>query len=226
MTKLASELQEGDYRDWWAKVLDGETEYRLPDGGRVDVITADLAVEVKIATDWRQAVGQALAYAIPLGKAPVIALYGSCNVGFLGNVLAIAQQLQIRVLWCGELAYDLKPLPVPLPQPQPSASPVMAQDEPQETVRQKPFNPEDSELNMGFPQGRRPNEIPRAIIEQIADVIREHGTPPSERWICRLIGAVQGTPQCGTAKAKRALEAARLILGDGYNEESPKEEGS
>lgn len=48
-------------------------EVRVPDG-RVDVVTESHAIEVEFSAKWKQAIGQALWYALQTGKAAGIVL--------------------------------------------------------------------------------------------------------------------------------------------------------
>ena len=73
-TRPAPRLTESWYRDRLAECLGGTSEYRLPDGTRVDVLTADVAFEVDWPPNLWQAVGQALWYAKRTGRRPAIYL--------------------------------------------------------------------------------------------------------------------------------------------------------
>lgn len=44
--------------------------------GIVDVVTPNWVIEVKVASSWKHALGQAIAYAHVTGKAPAVALFG------------------------------------------------------------------------------------------------------------------------------------------------------
>lgn len=52
----------------------GDMEYRLDDGSRVDCLTDEYAIEYDFANKWAEAVGQALYYAEKTGKKPAIVL--------------------------------------------------------------------------------------------------------------------------------------------------------
>ena len=45
------------------------------DGGRVDILTEEYAIEVKTATQWHKAIGQAAHYATVLKRKPAIAIF-------------------------------------------------------------------------------------------------------------------------------------------------------
>lgn len=81
---ISTPLSEGAWSDRIAatKTSEGdeaETEFRLPDGSRVDITTKTHAIEVewcgpKHPRKYREAVGQALEYALLTGKKPGILL--------------------------------------------------------------------------------------------------------------------------------------------------------
>ena len=52
----------------------GELEHRLPDGARVDCLTATHAWEIDPSEKWAEAIGQALYYAVATDRTPGIVL--------------------------------------------------------------------------------------------------------------------------------------------------------
>ena len=54
--------------------MGGVMEYRLPDGARVDCLTAEYAVEVDFGRKWAEAIGQSIYYAAMTGRKPGILL--------------------------------------------------------------------------------------------------------------------------------------------------------
>jgi len=50
------------YRDDLHRQVGGQIEVELPDGGRIDILTATELIEVKAARNWRHALGQVLDY--------------------------------------------------------------------------------------------------------------------------------------------------------------------
>ena len=54
--------------------MGGESEYRLPDGRRVDILTKGLAIEVDWVKKWPEAIGQSIGYAIETDRMPAILL--------------------------------------------------------------------------------------------------------------------------------------------------------
>ncbi len=68
------QLHEKDYQRYWCDKHNGELEYRLSDGTRVDCLTSEYAVEVEYAHKWAEAIGQSLFYAKMTGKKPGIVL--------------------------------------------------------------------------------------------------------------------------------------------------------
>lgn len=65
---------EAFYRDQWARENGGETEVRLPDGTRCDIVTETHAIEVEWANKWYEGFGQALWYGFQLNKKPGVVL--------------------------------------------------------------------------------------------------------------------------------------------------------
>lgn len=70
---FAAENPERWYQEKVASSLQGAMEVRVPDG-RVDVVTESHAIEVEFSAKWKQAIGQALWYALQTGKAAGIVL--------------------------------------------------------------------------------------------------------------------------------------------------------
>lgn len=60
--------------------------------------------------------------------------------------------------------------------------------------------------------GRRPDDIPDAIIVEIRRYMREHGEEPSSNWVYRLTRKMLPTGGFNRAKARRAIEEARAAL--------------
>jgi hypothetical protein len=57
-----------------ARKLGGETEFAV-EGGRVDVLTENFAIEVDRVEKWHEAIGQAAHYGLKTGRLPVVAIY-------------------------------------------------------------------------------------------------------------------------------------------------------
>ena len=62
-TILPKKYLEADYRDFACKQLEGNIEYALDDGSRVDCLTDQYAIEFDFAKKWAEAIGQSLYYA-------------------------------------------------------------------------------------------------------------------------------------------------------------------
>jgi len=94
-----SPLIERDYQRWWCDRNRGEMEYRLPDGARVDCLTAAYAVEVEYAPKWAEAIGQALYYASKTGRKPgvVVIVSHQKDERFLKRLRTVAREQNIRV---------------------------------------------------------------------------------------------------------------------------------
>lgn len=74
LPSLAEKKNEAFYRDAWTEKHGGQTEVRLPDGTRCDIVTETHAVEVEWAHKWYEGFGQALWYGFQLNKTPGIVL--------------------------------------------------------------------------------------------------------------------------------------------------------
>lgn len=73
---LRPQANDGEVRwsKWLAQQMGGESEVRLPDGRRCDIVTEHLAIEVDWVKKWPQAIGQSIAYSLELEKFPAIIL--------------------------------------------------------------------------------------------------------------------------------------------------------
>lgn len=69
-----AQLLEKDYQKIFAQDINGNTEYRLEDASRVDIITDEYAIEVDWAKKWSEAIGQSLYYAKQTNKRAGIVL--------------------------------------------------------------------------------------------------------------------------------------------------------
>lgn len=65
---------EAVYQETWCKGVGGQIEVRLPEGTRIDCLTAVYAVEVDFSDKWYQGIGQALYYAMKADKRPGLVL--------------------------------------------------------------------------------------------------------------------------------------------------------
>lgn len=65
--------KESVWRDALAKQWNGRTEVRI-EGGRIDVLTDTLAIEIDWQHKWHEGLGQAIHYADATGKTGVLAL--------------------------------------------------------------------------------------------------------------------------------------------------------
>ena len=62
------------YQKEWCDRFNGQMEYRLDDGTRVDCVTKNYAVEFDFANKWAESVGQSLYYGIMTNKKPAVVL--------------------------------------------------------------------------------------------------------------------------------------------------------
>jgi len=70
---LNGQHYEADYIELINKEMGGHTEVSVT-SGRVDILTADYAIEVEFANKWKQAIGQSLWYGLQTNKTPGIVL--------------------------------------------------------------------------------------------------------------------------------------------------------
>lgn len=70
---LPAKMKESAWRDALAARLDGQSEVRI-EGGRIDVLTDEWAIELDWPHKWHEGLGQALHYADATGKQGVVAL--------------------------------------------------------------------------------------------------------------------------------------------------------
>lgn len=91
--------------DYVAEYCDGQIEYVLVDGTRVDCLTDEYAIEYDYGRKWSESIGQALHYGMMTGRKPGIVLIyqNPDHIERLVNVIAY-YDLPIRV-W---LIYDDK----------------------------------------------------------------------------------------------------------------------
>lgn len=82
-------------RDNLAIRLSASTEVRVSNGMRCDVVSNDLAIEVKELACWHHAVGQAQVYALLLGKKPAVHFYDGEPSELIINTCAA---LNIRII--------------------------------------------------------------------------------------------------------------------------------
>jgi hypothetical protein len=83
----AKAAPEKPYADAWCQRHQGVREFRLPDGARVDCLTATHAVEIEWAHKWAEAIGQALYYAPASGKrAGIVIIAGPKDGAFLARL--------------------------------------------------------------------------------------------------------------------------------------------
>jgi len=94
--------KESYYQDEFAKIVNGETEVRLDDGTRADIVTDKYAIEVDFGAKWAESIGQSLSYAIQLEKQAGILLVisGEDEIRFLDRLMAVAVEHGIQVwIW-------------------------------------------------------------------------------------------------------------------------------
>ena len=65
---------ESYWQDIIQKEIGGETEYRLDDGTRVDLLLEEKACEIDWATQWSEGVGQSIYYGLKTDRPPLVIL--------------------------------------------------------------------------------------------------------------------------------------------------------
>lgn len=75
---LPSGARESLWRDELARQWDGETEHSI-EGGRIDVLTTNEAVEVEFIHKWHEGIGQALHYGSAMKRQGVLAIVVSAQ---------------------------------------------------------------------------------------------------------------------------------------------------
>ena len=93
--------RESYYQQEFANVINGETEVRLDDGTRADIVTENYAIEVDFASKWAESGFQSLHYAEALDKKAGILLVweGEKEIRYLERLLdvIVKQGLPITV---------------------------------------------------------------------------------------------------------------------------------
>jgi len=90
------------YQDEFAKIVNGETEVRLDDGTRADIVTDKYAIEVDFGVKWAESIGQSLSYAIQLEKQAgvLLVISGEDEIRFLDRLMTVAIEHGITVwIW-------------------------------------------------------------------------------------------------------------------------------
>lgn len=98
---IAADWAEADYQAYILEEMGGESEYRLPDGARVDILTPEYAIEVDFSYKWAESIGQALYYAEKTGKIPGIVLIlakRKNHDSYIRRLLFVARRYKI-VVW-------------------------------------------------------------------------------------------------------------------------------
>ena len=94
--------RESYYQHEFAVAIDGQTEVRLTNGTRADIVTDKYAIEVDFGEKWAESIGQSLSYAIQLEKKPgvLLVINGEDEIRFLERLMAVAVEHGIQVwIW-------------------------------------------------------------------------------------------------------------------------------
>lgn len=87
------------YTAMWSKTHKGSMEYQLEDRTRVDVVTAEYAIEVDFAHKWCEAIGQSLHYALHTKKYPgiVLIIRSIKDIKYIDRLVAVIQEYALPV---------------------------------------------------------------------------------------------------------------------------------
>lgn len=97
---VSTTQREAFYRDKLARQLNGRTEVRTPDGGRIDIVTSTEIIEVKVAKNWRNALGQIKAYGVSFPKhRQRVHLFGDTDKIDRRFVEKVCLKEGVRVTW-------------------------------------------------------------------------------------------------------------------------------
>lgn len=91
---------EKEYQNAWCTSNKGLQEYVLPDGARVDCVTATHAIEFDFANKWAESIGQSLYYGSSLCKKAGVVLImenPSKDIRYLKRLQAVANTHNITV---------------------------------------------------------------------------------------------------------------------------------
>lgn len=79
--------------------IDNNTEVRLSDNTRCDIVTGYFAIEVDFASKWAEGVGQSLHYALMLNKKPAILLIleDDKDIKYLNRIKVTANKYNITI---------------------------------------------------------------------------------------------------------------------------------
>ena len=94
--------KESYYQHEFAVAIDGQTEVRLANGTRADIVTDKYAIEVDFGAKWAEAIGQSLSYGIQLEKQPgvLLVISGEDEIRFLERLMTVAVEHGIQVwIW-------------------------------------------------------------------------------------------------------------------------------
>ena len=94
--------KESYYQHEFALIVDGQTEVRLANGTRADIVTDKYAIEVDFGAKWAEAIGQSLSYGIELEKQAGILLVikDESEIRFLERLMPVAVEHGIQVwIW-------------------------------------------------------------------------------------------------------------------------------
>ena len=91
--------RESYYQHEFAVAIGGQTEVRLADGTRADIVTDEYAIEVDFGAKWAESIGQSLSYGIQLDKKPgvLLVIKDESEIRFLDRLMNVAVEHGIQV---------------------------------------------------------------------------------------------------------------------------------
>ena len=94
------EWKERDWSAFLAERLNGDPEWVLPDGSRIDILTEDIAWEVEWSDKWPEAIGQSVFYAMAMDRKPgvYLLLRGNKDEDWL-RCMSVCRKLEIEFQW-------------------------------------------------------------------------------------------------------------------------------
>ena len=91
--------RESYYQHEFAVAIGGQTEVRLADGTRADIVTDEYEIEVDFGAKWAESIGQSLSYGIQLDKKPgvLLVIKDESEIRFLDRLMNVAVEHGIQV---------------------------------------------------------------------------------------------------------------------------------
>jgi hypothetical protein len=103
-------FKEKVYQEKIREIFKGVSDYHLPSGKIIDVLSGVYAIEVDFVSKWAESIGQSLQYAYESGKLPcIVFIYDEIeNRILLNSVRPLLIQLNIKVFTMDNRTFFLK----------------------------------------------------------------------------------------------------------------------